>query len=306
MATNEKKTNFKTIKKFTCKIKQASFGNLSSEEERILAVETSFNPDGKVIKEVRFNVDAEVEEVHEYTYNSNQKLVMHHWKMPLDDVEEAEKMERDEKDRLIREIKLYGGEEGESVSYTFDDKDRVLAAEFKDEEGILTLREDYEYNEWDTLNSRKITDHSEGKNKLLRFEYDDKKNLREQLELDAEGSLITKTVYEQDENGNDISVVQYTIKNEIKQRLKSIYNESGKLIKRMSSGNSTRIVQFEYDEAGNLIDEITTDENGTIISRNSFDYDEQNHVVYETIYEIDFTRSGRDTNLATSYEYEFY
>ena len=302
----EKKTNFKTIRKFSCKLKQASFGNLSNVEDRKLAVETSFNQDGKVIREVRFNVDDEKEEIHDYTYNSNHKLMMHHWQMPLDGVEEAEKMERDEKDRLIREVKLYSGEEGESVCYIYDEKDRVLVAEYKDEEGSLTLREDYEYNDWDTLLARKITDHLEGHNRVLRFVYNDKKNLSEHDEFDAAGALISKTVYEQDEKGNDVSIVQYNAKNLVKQRVISTFNEEGKLIKRISSGNYTRIVQFEYDESGNIIDEITTDDNGIIISRNSFEYDEKSHLVYETFYEMDLTHNGRDTNMAARYEYDFY
>ena len=83
-------------------------------------------------------------------------------------------------------------------------------------------------------------------------------------------------------------------------------NESGKQIKRIARGFFTRIAEFEYDEKGNVMDEITKDENGTIISRNSFEYNENNLLVFETYFEIDLTHSGRDVNIANRFEYEFH
>ena len=296
----------KILRKYSCKLKQDSFGSISGEEERSLAFETTYNPDHMVTKEVRYNKANEIEEIHEYTYDANKKVTCHHWTMPLDGVEETEKMERDDKGRLTREVKMYEEEEGESVSYTYDEKGNVIVAEYKDEEGQLTLREDFEYTEQDTLSSRKTSDFVEGKNRLYKFIYNDKNRLAEQQELNPDGSLITRTLYEQDENGKDVTIVQYNSKNDITQRVITTYNEQGKQIKRVARGFFTRIGEFEYDEHGNLLDETTRDENGAIINRNSFEYDENNRLVFETYYEIDLTHSGRDTNIANRYEYEFY
>ena len=301
---NENK--IKTIRKYSCKLKQDSFGVISGEEQSTLAFETNYNPDNHVTREVRFSKTGEIEEIHDYTYDQNKKVVHHHWTMPLDGVEETEKMERDEKGRLLREIKLYGADEGESVNYIYDVKGNVIAAEYKDEEGNPTLKEEFEYTGNETLLTRRTTDFIEGKNKFIKFIYNDKNNLAEQQDLDDKGGIITKTLYEQDENGNDVSIVQYNSKNEITQRVNTTYNESGKQIKRIARGFFTRIAEFEYDEKGNVLDEITKDENGTIISRNSFEYNENNLLVFETYFEIDLTHSGRDVNIANRFEYEFH
>ncbi len=306
MSETINKQKLKAVRKFSCKLKQESFGSLSGDEVRSLAIETFFNEEGLTIKEIRYNKNNEQEEIHEYTHDNNKKVIFHHWLMPLDEVEEAEKMERDSNGRLNREVKIYGGEEGESITYYYDEKGLVIAVEHKDEEGVLTSREDFTYNEHQLLSGRKLSDLAEGKNKSYEFFYNDKNNLVQQLEYDALGKLARKTLYEQDENGNDISIVQYNEKGDITQRMQSIYGDNGKLKKKISSGFFARIVEYDYDETGNLIDEITTDDNGAIISRNSFEFDENNHLVFETFYEIDLTHSGRDTNIANRFEYDFY
>ena len=300
------KQKLKAVRKYYCKLKQESFGSLSGEETRNLALETFFNEDGVTIKEIRYNKDGEEEEIHEYTHDHNKKVITHHWLMPLEEVEEAEKMERDSNGKLLREVKMYGSDEGESVTYTYDEKGNVASAEFRDEEGEITSREDYIYNDHQTLSKRTIIDYAEKKNKTFEFIYNDKKNLAEQIEYDADGKLFRKTIYEQNEDGNDISIIQYNEKGAITQSVRSEYDENGRLVKKVSRGFFTRIVDYDYDERGNIIDETTTDENGAIISRNSFEFDEDNHLVFETYYEIDLTHSGRDTNLANRFEYDFY
>jgi hypothetical protein len=76
------------------------------------------------------------------------------------------------------------------------------------------------------------------------------------------------------------------------------------MISRTTSGFYTRIYAYEYDDAGRLIDETTTDENGALISRSSYQFDEAGRLIHETAYEKDLTHSGRDMAMAYRYEYE--
>lgn len=304
--TEKQKQKLKSVNKYTCKLKQDTFGSITGEEVKTLAYVTSFNEDEMVTKEVRYDSNGKIEEIHDYVYDQHKKVIEHHWSMPQDGVEESERMERDENGRLLREVKLYGEEEGESINYFYDEKDNVKTAEYKDEEGELTLKEEFEYTENKTLLFRKTTDFVEGKSKSFKFIYNDNKKLAEMHEFDTDGNLVTITKYVQDDKDNDVSIVQYNNKNEITQRVSSTYDESGKKLKRIARGFFTRISDYEYDDHGNLLNETTTDENGVIINRNSFEFDENHKIVFETYYEIDLTHSGRDTNNANRYEYVFY
>ncbi len=293
----------KKMRKFSSRLKNmtAVEGNLENES---LNVEITYHPDGKVEKELRYQSNGNVEEEHEYIYDSSGRIVLHNWSMPMDEVEQSERTERDEQGKVIREVKLYYGEEGESSNYLYDEKGRILGVKFCDEEGTLIQEEHLIYNDLDKIIQRKVTDHAAGNNSETHYIYNEKGQLVGQSELNEKGELVSRTVIEHDENGNDISLIQYNPKNEVTQRVVNTYDDQGRIIHRLASGSFTRIYTYEYDEAGRLIDESTTDENNTLISRSSFHFDEAGRLINETAYEMDLTHSGRDMAMAYRYEYE--
>lgn len=304
MSETLQQTKVKTMRKYSCKLKRNNFGSVNEDLESSLFIEISYHPDGRMEQELRYNKEGEVEERHEYIYDSGNKLILHNWSMPLDEIEQSEKTERDDKGRITREVKMYYGEEGDYSVYKYDEKDNPVSVEIYDEEGNKMHEELLTYNDAGKVVTKKTIDHAGNKTAEYSYSYDASGNLAEQVEKNEDGVLQSKTVFEKDEKGNDLSIVQYNSAGEITQRMNNTYDENGRVIQRVSSGFYTRIFTYQYDDAGNLVDETAADENGNVISRNSFEYDVSNHLVHETIYEMDLTHSGRDTALIYRYEYD--
>jgi hypothetical protein len=292
------------MRKFAGKLKNMSFTDPEEELDETLSTETVYSPDGKVEMELRYNSNGQVEEKHEYIYDASGKVIEHNWSMPLDEVEQSEKTERDSEGRIVREVKLYYGEEGESTKYVYDAKGRMIEARHFDEEGTLLQEEIFEFNEKDKVSKRKAADLSLNKKQESKYIYNEKGLLKEVMEYDEKENLLSRTQYEQDEKDNDVTIVQYNPSGQVTQRVTTAYDEHGRMISRMASGFYTRVYAYEYDEEGRLIDEMTTDENGTLISRSSFEFDDAGRLVHETAYEKDLTHSGRDMAMAYRYEYE--
>ena len=284
-----------------------SLKNLRNKEqgnEEVLSLEIIYFPDGRTKEEMRYNKNGVVEEQHEFIYDAENRMILHNWSMPLDEVEQAEKIERDEKGRVVREVKLYYGEEGDSAMYSYDEKGRVASIKFTDEEGEIVQEEKLTYNDLDKVTSRIMVDGTGKQVSGTNYIYDDKGVMTAQEETGEKGEKQFDTVFEHDENGNEISVSRRTDKNKITQRVVNTYDENNRLIKRLASSNFTRIYTYEYDETGRLVDETATDENGTLISRNSMHFDEEGRLTHETSYEMDLTHSARD--MAMTYRYEYF
>ncbi|MEP7264122.1 MAG: RHS repeat domain-containing protein [Bacteroidota bacterium] len=297
------KTAVKKMRRYSGSLKNLKEDGMSNDKE-MLSIEIIYRADGKAEGELRYNTSGQLEEKHEYIYDDAGRLILHNWNMPIDEVEQSERTERDEKGRVLREVKLYYGEEGDSINYLYDDKDRVIEIKSLDEEGAEVHNEKLEYNEKGHIISRKVVDHHGGLSSGVSYIYDEKENLVGQSEMNDKGELLFRTVIEQDANGNDISIIQYNPKNEITQRVMNTYDENNRVIKRLASGMYARIYTFEYDDAGLLATESATDENGTLISRSSYHYDEEGRMIHETSYEMDLTHSGRDMAMTYRYEYE--
>jgi YD repeat-containing protein len=289
------------MKKYSGSLK--NLRGTEQQEEETLSLEIIYYPDGRTKEELRFNKNGQVEEQHEYIYDSGNRIIMHNWSMPLDEVEQSERTERDEEGRVTREVKLYYGEEGESASYSYDDKGRMCSVKYCDEEGALVQEEKITFNDQDKVASRTIFD-GEGKQVSgTIYMYNDKGLLTGQEEVGAENEKLFETVFEYDEQGNEINIIRRTPKNQIAQRVINTYDEHNRVIKRLASSNFTRIYTYEYDEAGRLADETATDENGTLVSRSSFQFDAEGRLIHETSYEMDLTHSARDMAMAYRYEY---
>lgn len=290
------------LKKYSSSIKNTI--NKDQENTEMLSLEITYYPDGRTKDEKRYNKNGQVEEQHEYIYDAENRIALHNWSMPLDEVEQAEKTERDENGRVTREVKLYYGEEGESALYFYDDKGRVNLVKYTDEEGEIVQEEKTEYNDQGKVVSRIFSGADGKKISGMTFIYNEKNLLVTQQESGNSDEVLFETTFEHDANDNEINVTRRTNKNKVAQRVVNTYDEKNRIIKRLSSANYTRIYTYEYDDAGRLIDETATDENGTLISRSSFEFDDAGRLIHETSYEMDLTHSARD--MAMQYRYEYF
>lgn len=301
-----KKPAVKIIRKYSSDIKSEIFGNgTSSEENGILTDEVIYNENGLIECEKKYSADGEEEELHQYSYNENKLLVQHHCRMTMDGVEETNAMERDAKGNVIKETKYYGDDAGETTTYTYNDAGKVTAADYYDEEGQLTEKNEFIYNEKGLLVKRVIHDLIKNLVKEQVFIYNENDLVSEQQEKENEKDVL-KTIFQYDEKGSEISVKQYNPLGKITYQSESAYLPNGKPLKRIVRAFNTRIIDYEYDNAGNLLAETVVDETGLVLRRNNYQYSDSNRVSAEASFEMDLSRGGRDQNLLIRYEYEYF
>jgi YD repeat-containing protein len=305
MSETMQEQKLKSVRKYASKLRQVNFGAVEVDDQSRLVTEVHYGENGKVSKEIRYNSNGQQEEIHEYAYDDKDRLLEHRNAMPLDDVEEHEKTEHDDKGRVIREVKMYGDDEGESAVYEYDDAGRLKALKRYDEEGKCTEEEEMQYDAEGRMSMRIVKDHHAGKTTEIDFIYNSEGKLQEQVEKEN-GKTAVRTVFEYDAAGHDVSVAQYNASGNLAQKVESEFDEEGRLIKRISRGFYTRIYNYRYDDSSRLTDETVMDENNNVISRHAYEYDDQGRVALETIYEMDPTHSGRGTTVAHRFEYENY
>lgn len=151
-------------------------GELSEETNEI------FDKEGKIEKLVYKNLEFDQEEEHIYTY--------------------------DEKQQLIKKQIIVEGEEDRATHWTYDEQGRITLEETLDPDDEVLNRHYYTYD-GDNLLEEGIEEYESYDNQLrLRFGYDDKGHLVQQIQETYAGDLIQETAYELNDNGH-IEVASY-------------------------------------------------------------------------------------------------
>ena len=295
----------KAIKKYSFEFSQQSFGNWSEiENEPVLASVTQYDEKGRIVEEVKYDADSEIEERHHYQYDNNNKVIEYKMEMPMDQVEETIRTKRNEKGQALFVQKFYGEDASEKKKYAYSDDGEVQSFLSYDEEGVPESREVYQYDEKKRLIKREVFE-PDALTRQTHFTYNEKDEPLEQSEHDSKNNLLNKVVFTYDDHGNQIKVLQLNDKGAKTSIVTTTYDDLHRPIERKSSGFYTRITYYGYDNKGNLTEETLSDENGMIITRSLYDYDENNRLAADAYYETDLTRAGRDTSMGSRYEYEF-
>jgi len=207
----------------------------------------------------------------------------------------------------------------------YDSSDNMLECKTYDKKGNLTESKSYgggevyqcygyEYDTAGNLIKKELEyGSSEGGPSIIKYEYDEMGNMVKCLyggnDINGSFQVWTQESYEYDMAGNLLSkMLYYQGDSEVglepsEQRYEYEYEDNGKLVREISfdsSGNKTSWIESGYDEMGNEIKNIFYDANGNITSRTEFEYDEMGNVVKAIYYNI----SGNITNLM-EYTYMF-
>ncbi len=296
----------KTIKRFTSPLRSIlRGGDNDAEAGEKLSLQADYDTRNLLISEQKFDDDGEPEEMHIYRYDEKGHLVEHVMEMPLDGIVERFVTTRDGSGHPVMIVKFYGDDPGEKVEYVIGTHGLPLEVLRHDADGEFESREELEYDDRQQLVKKNLKE-ADSKQKQYLFMYNEKGLLVQEEERDGDGKMVSRLEYAYNEDGKEVSLLKYNPENKAVSSVKSEYDENGRLSRRISKGFYTRISLYEYDDQGRLLEESLSDENGFVISRNRMDYDESGLVVYETVYETDLTRAGRDTHLAHRYEYEFF
>ncbi|MCC7231557.1 MAG: hypothetical protein IT242_01330 [Bacteroidia bacterium] len=297
----------KIIKRFNQRYKSLSFSELMTRaDEEYLEMQAEMDEQGNVVTESKFNAEGELEERNSYTWNSSGKLMSHELYYAVDDVTEHRVLTRDDKDRLISEVKYYGEDAGEKTEYSYDDKDNISEIKFYDEEGDFSAREVYSYSKNGSVSEKyrygqdgKVTEH-------LTFTPGSEEKQVDETEFNPDGSVRSKTMVRFNDQGKEISSVQTTADGKLISSVATMYDDRGNVIEKKHKDFYSKTLRYEYDEADRVIVTELYDGSGLLLRKNIVSYNDDGQVLNEQTFEIDTARGGKDKHFGNRYEYELY
>ncbi|HRH65335.1 MAG TPA: hypothetical protein PLU53_03480 [Bacteroidia bacterium] len=297
----------KTVRKFTQRYKNYSFSELMNKaDEEYLELVVEMDHQGNILSESKFDKEGELEEKNSYRYSPVGKLEEHILLYAIDDVTERRVFKRDEKGRLLDEVKYYGDDAGERTEYAYDAKDNIIEIKRYDEEGDFDAREEMKYDNEGSLTERVRYDRNGYIVEKLTFLQNPTANEIEEVEYHPDGKLKTKTLVRLNEKGKEISSVQTSPEGKLISGVKTSYDDRGNVTERQYKDFYSKSIHYAYDEQDRMVTQELYDGSGLLLKKNMYEYDEAGNITAEQTFEIDTSRGGRDKHFGTRYEYDFY
>ena len=296
----------KSIRRFNQNYKNFNFSDLTSRaDEEYLELTVILDANGNSSEEIKYLPTSEVEEKSTYEYDTNGKLATHTLLYAIDNFTEKRVLTRNEKGLLISEIKYYSGDSGEKTEYEYNEKDNVTAIIHYDEEGEFISREEIKYDDKGSLTERCTYDINKKIVSRITFT-NPADNQIEEIDYDANGAITSKTIIIFNDKGKELSSVQTNPQGKLITSVKNTYDDRGNIIEKVYKDFYSKKVKFEYNDKDLLIVQELFDEQGLLLRKNMYEYDDDKNVIAEQTYEMDTTRGGRDKHFGTRYEYEFF
>ena len=292
----------KSLKKYTTRFKQLAFGGEPDSE--VLSSHSIYDDNGKVIEETRIDEDGR-SELHTFTYDQQGKLTRHHLEIEMDGVSETFEYTRDDKGRVIQEVKMYGDDEGEKLKYTFGTHDQPIAIERYDSDGELESIEKIIYDERDRLLEHHRFDNE---SKLLEksvIEYNEKDAPTGKQVFDSKNKLTGTTLMVYNEKNELVRITEKNSEGKVVSDIITEYDEKGNVTERKIKDFRSRTLRFKYDDRNNCIEEETYDVNGNLTMKSNYEFDDNNRLMHESGYYLDMNRGAQMGNSQSRYEYEF-
>ena len=296
----------KSIRRFNQNYKNFNFSDLTSRaDEEYLELTVILDANGNSSEEIKYLPTSEVEEKSTYEYDTNGKLATHTLLYAIDNFTEKRVLTRNEKGLLISEVKYYSGDSGEKTEYEYNEKDNVTAIIHYDEEGEFISREEIKYDDKGGLTERCTYDINKKIVSRITFT-NPADNQIEEIDYDTNGAITSKTIIIFNDKGKELSSVQTNPQGKLITSVKNTYDERGNIIEKIYKDFYSKKVKFEYNDKDLLIVQELFDEQGLLLRKNMYEYDDDKNVIAEQTYEMDTTRGGRDKHFGTRYEYEFF
>ena len=296
----------KSIRRFNQNYKNFNFSDLTSRaDEEYLELTVILDANGNSSEEIKYLPTSEVEEKNTYEYDTNGKLATHTLLYAIDNFTEKRVLTRNEKGLLISEVKYYSGDSGEKTEYEYNEKDNVTAIIHYDEEGEFISREEIKYDDKGSLTERCTYDINKKIVSRITFT-SPADNQIEEMDYDAGGAIVSKTIIVFNDKGKELSSVQTNPQGKLITSVKNTYDDRGNIIEKIYKDFYSKKVKFEYNDKDLLIVQELFDEQGLLLRKNMYEYDDDKNVIAEQTYEMDTTRGGRDKHFGTRYEYEFF
>jgi YD repeat-containing protein len=297
-------TKVKTITTLKFEYMQAGMGENFENVKPVKSAYAEYDAEGHVLMEISFRTNGEEEQKCVNKYDEQGKLIEELLFNEEGEMDEKKIYEYDEKGNVIRELLYYLDGSFDTTSFSYN------------EAGLLTEKTTIDPE--NELESKKILTYNEG-------------ILLSEISTDAEGNILNEVHVEYDEKGNEISIERYVVEDDKTTKTEFIYDENGKkseaytysngklVSKQLYESNdkdqlikiseeelySKSVTTMEYDENGNMTEQLEVDGNGELNSHISRKFNENNKLA-EVAVTIDRHGRGLNQNYMIQYVYEYF
>ena len=276
----------------------------SFQDEEISIIENpafyrEYDENENMIKEIIYGPGGYLSEKYAFVYQDG-KMIEQIVYLDEDTIAEHQYFEYQE-DKIVKQITKY--QEGEDeTQWVYDDKGRIISKTTYDE-GEESDKTIYKFEN----NSIHKQIFDEGDLVLEEFEV-----------MDSEGHVIENrnnnlideveaiTTYNYSASGKVEVETQTSPNGKLLQRIENEYGENGQQIAmRTTDGYATSFIEFKYDDNGNEIFQLETNEEGDINHKVERKFDGEGNIM-ETEVSIFYHGEGMDSRYHIKYDYTFF
>ncbi len=279
-------------------------GNPELNEEGLKYSQATFDEDGRILEEIKFDPFGSVQEhykkeylqdgrIHkEYSFDENDDILeeneYHYENDKLKNISisyqdgsvDTENFIYDTEGKLLEKNLVTDEDEIESKTLYVYLEGKMIGERSYDEDGELFLEKKMKYNEKGLLTDEEFLNEEEGEKYRILNVYDEKGNLVEMKRYDNDDQLVEKTSFTLDHKNRIISTADET-------------PEGAKQIEMRYDENDNLIFQEEKDAAGNISHTVnrTFNEDGKVVEVDAF---------------VNLKGMGVDQRYLLRYEYEYF
>jgi hypothetical protein len=267
--------------------------------------ETEYNTKGTIISQSSFTSDGLLVEKMAFEYDEQGRIITQYYFTEPDEPSEVVEYIRNDKGLLIKDVKKYLDGSFDTTTYLYDDQERLTEKTTVDDEGVTDLREKFFWKNKSLVKHEAID--AEGNIvSTEEFTYDDKGNAIEHTQMDEESGENQRTVSTFDEANHKTGDELYDEEGDLMEKVTYKTDESGKLVSsEYESPQKWSTTEYFYDDRGNNLGHLETDEEGNQLLLVEHMYDELNNRLGSMVFSNGGTLATNQ-HYRLKYEYKWF
>lgn len=233
------------------------------EINRYTFKEFTVDANGNVLDETEFNRDASVANKRIYRYFENGGV--------------EDYIEYDPFDELIERHSYFENDAGEidKIIFEYSDGHKV--------------QKEFHFTALGLADKAVVTDEHDAVTGYELYIFNENGEVVEQIEMDSNSVEVVRHVKHYDERGLDVQDKRFNDRR-LAETISYTYDENDRVIRKstFNEGHKFEVIdEYEYDERGNMVHNVTF-QNGVLIFENKCAYDQNNELIGEEFFEIDY------------------
>jgi hypothetical protein len=267
--------------------------------------ETEYNSKGAIISQSSYTSDGLLVEKMAFEYDEQGRIITQYYFTESDEPSEVVEYLRNDKGLLIKDVKKYLDGSFDTSTYLYDDQERLTEKITVDDDGMTDLHEKFLWKD-KLLLKHEATDAEGNIISSEEFKYDDKGNVIEHTLMDEETGENQRTLSTFDEANHKTGDELYNDEGDLIEKVTYKSDESGKLISsEFDSSQKWSTTEYYYDDHGNNLGHLETDEEGNHLMLVEHTYDELNNRMESMVFSNGGTMATNQ-HYKLKYEYEWF